>query len=159
MAVVQGRQAFATIQFAYYILPRLANPYSHHNPTLRTNYLDSRIAINASHKELLQEDLKNMPLYNMHQHNKAGQSYPLSFSLQALQRTIHNAPIKTLLELKIPFFKIHKPMETLSQIYIRYLTHVILNKCKLEKKIQPQYCSNSPNYQYPCNSILPPTNL
>lgn len=54
-----------------------------------------------------------------------------------IRGTIHTPSIDRLQELHISTPKIHKLMEKPSQITIKYLRHIILNKRKLEKKQLP----------------------
>ena len=52
-----------------------------------------------------------------------------------IEGSIQILSVESLKNLNIPNQKIHKLMETLSQIAIKYLTHIILNRRKLEKKL------------------------
>ena len=54
-----------------------------------------------------------------------------------IRGNIHTQIIKNLQKLNMPNHKIHKLMETLSKIAIKYLKHIILNKLKREKKLPP----------------------
>ena len=52
-----------------------------------------------------------------------------------IEGSIQILSVESLKNLNIPNQKIHKLMETLSQVAIKYLTHIILNRRKLEKKL------------------------
>ena len=54
-----------------------------------------------------------------------------------MQDIIHTTTTKHPQDLHIPNSKIHKLMESFSQIAIKYLTHIILNIRKLDKKQAP----------------------
>jgi hypothetical protein len=62
------------------------------------------------------------------------EALPLIIITARIRGTIHNPTIEGLQELKILNFKIYNLMDTFSKIAIRYLTHIILDKGKLEKK-------------------------
>jgi hypothetical protein len=57
--------------------------------------------------------------------------------MATMQDIIHTTTTKHPQDLHNPNSKIHKLMESFSQIGIKYLTHIILNKRKLEKKQAP----------------------
>lgn len=67
-----------------------------------------------------------MTSYKHQQYNKDGWYYTQCHSL-GIRGTIHKATTTTLLDLKTPTNKV---IETFSQISIRYLAHIILNKRK-----------------------------
>ena len=50
---------------------------------------------------------------------------------------MHTLFTKNLIDVKTPTQKIHKLMDILSQMSIRYLICIILNRSKLEKKQSP----------------------
>lgn len=78
-----------------------------------------------------------MQFYNQSYLNKDGHVYHLSSLQHKIRGVIHIPTVKLLQELQIPTSKIYKLMKNFSQIAIKYLTHIILNKQKLEKKQTP----------------------
>lgn len=74
-------------------------------------------------------NLTNMLYYNPYLYNKGEM---LSLSPIIITSAIHGTyTIKHLMDLKFPQNKIHELMVTFSQIVIKYLTQIILNKRKL----------------------------
>jgi len=116
--------------------PTAQPPFSP-NPSLKIQifeftYCNDRFPQEATTRKLEKYDIL-LPLLTQ----QGWAVLPQKIITAGIRGSIHTATTKSLLDLKIPNNKIQKLMETFSQISIRYLTHIILNKRKLEKKQAP----------------------
>jgi hypothetical protein len=68
-----------------------------------------------------------------------GNVLPPLFTTAGSQGTIHTPTIKHLTKLKIAQYKTHKLMKTFPHIVAEHLTHIILDKHKLEKEEKKHY--------------------
>ena len=93
----------------------------------------------------LHANLTNTLHSNHYYHNKVGVYYPPIILKVRIRRPYTTTPYKASKTQKLPpIYRTHKLMESFSQTTIRYLTHIILNKHKLEKKQSPSSTALKP---------------